>query len=291
LSERVRKVRTIEKWARICLTLAVVAIASGCNLQPQVEKMVADSNARLLASQIPAAQLPLRPGDPKDDDVAQRIEQFIAEHPEQKTLNASLRVRQAIVYVNRKEYNLAEAAFKEAARHELVSARDAALVAVHEDLIWWYETSEADNLSEAQVKRAERARQAIIAEAKKRAGSPDIRDFLAEAAAWIGLKQLAGLSSFAEQRVLVQQIVDEYSSIFDPDDLNWLCKPGPLTTNVAMAAVRRRARAEPILDATARYAQNPKLEPKPTFRDPIMQDLVVATAQLPRCDRRFPRKR
>ena len=61
-------------------------------------------------------------------EVSRRIDAFIAAHPDQKTTNASLRVRQAVMLLQNKQTNLAEAAFNQAALADLKgSTRDEAL--------------------------------------------------------------------------------------------------------------------------------------------------------------------
>ena len=95
--------------AGVCMSLLVLA-AAGCATQEQVKQIVADSNAQLAASRF--AEIPLDPKgrEPGDVDAARQIEGFIAAYPDQKTLIGSLRVRQAMIYLDRKQYNLAAAA-------------------------------------------------------------------------------------------------------------------------------------------------------------------------------------
>jgi tetratricopeptide (TPR) repeat protein len=273
------------------LGAALLLAAAGCMTQQQIQKIVDDSNAQLLAGQFAEPQLLPTPGKPEADDVAKRIEDFIAAHPDQKTLDGSLRVRQAIVYLNRKDYDLADAAFK-AARElaPLPTARDDALVAVHESLIWWYENSGSREFDEEQIRRAAEVRGAFNDQAKQRAGSPDIRDFLAEAGAWVGLQQATSVREAAEEKLVIEQSLNAYAGIFDAEDLKWLCHPAQMADKLAMSAVRRRVRAETVLNETAKVVQGMQAQNRPTFEQPVFQELVAPTSQAATCERRFPKK-
>jgi hypothetical protein len=266
-------------------------LLAGCATEVQVKQIVAHSNASLLASRLPDSQLLVRPEDAKDDDATRGIEEFIAAHPDQKTLNGSLRVRQAIIYLNRRQYNLADAAFKEAEKLGPPTSRDQALIAIHPSLIWWHENNAPGKpLLSSQRESAAVARRAFVDEAMKRAASPDIRDFLAEVSVWIGLLQFASVKG-SEQKQVMEQTVNDYAFIFDEEDLKWLCKPPAISEkkNVPdMVSLRRRTRAEAVLDTTARYATDLGAS-KPQFLKAVLQELIAPTEPTAFCDRRFPK--
>lgn len=284
---RTQRIRRYLNWAGIGV---LVLLLAGCATEAQVKKIVADSNATLLASRFPDPQL-TTPGERTgEQDPAAQIEDFIAQHPDQKALNGALRVRQAIVFLRRREYNRADAAFKAAKDLGTSTARDQALVAVHESLIWWYENASAGRVD---VSRAASARKALIDEARNRKDSPDIRDFLAEGSAWVGLMQFASTkTTVAEQRQVMEQTINDYAFILDQDDLNWLCKPPVKVEGTDLSpAMRRRVRAEALLRQSAAYSQAiDGAENRPAFTQPILQDLIVAPAKpAVDCVRRFPK--
>lgn len=286
MNEFARASRWRVNWMTVGFLAATLAL-TGCVTQQQVQRIVADSNAQLLASQFPEPQLLPKPGEPAGDDVSRRIDEFIAAHPDQKTLNGSLRVRQAIIYLDRKQYNLAEAAFNAAKAYQpLPGARDDALVNVRESLVWWYENSGGGSFDEVQMGHATGARKAFNEEARKRASSPDIRDFLAETGAWVGLKHFDSVTTSGEQKLLMEQTINDYAFVLGAEDLKWLCNPGPMTDQVDMQTVRRRVRAETVLDQASMLARDMKPESRPIFRDPVVQEIVAPGSQTPTCQRR-----
>jgi outer membrane murein-binding lipoprotein Lpp len=268
-------------------TLAAVALTlvlAGCATEAQVKKIVADSNAELLASRLPDLQ-PTKAGAAAiDKDPAAQIEEFIAQHPDQPALHGALRVRQAVIFLTRQEYNRADAALKEAGRLGVFTDRDQALVAVRPHLIWWYENSRE---ASPDPDRATAARKAFTAEAVKRQRSTDIRDYLAEGGAWIGFIELPVLRvRTPELKPVLEEIIKDYAFVLDAQDLAWLCKPVP--AGEPSPTLQRRLRGEELLREAARVAQ--RLDEKgaaPAFTDPILQDLIVEPAGEAKCQRRF----
>ena len=280
-------------FRRIAIGISLSALllaTAGCLTQQQVKQIVDDSNTRMLASQFPEAQLTARAGAADGDDVAKRIEDFIAAHPDQKTLNGALRVRQAIFYLNRRQWNLAEAAFAAAGELGVVTARDEALVAVHKEFVWWHEVSAAGKFqNDKEVDRAGPARQKFNDEARKRASSPETRDFLAEVGAWIGLAHAASAKS-GEVLSIMEQTIDGYAFILDAADIDWLCHPQAIPAKADMQTVRRRVRTEEVLNSAADLTTKLSIRERVKFGNDKLQDLIAPTAATAVCDRRFPRK-
>lgn len=133
------------------------------------------------------------------------------------------------------------------------------------------------------MSRAKGARKAFNDEARKRASSPDIRDFLAETGAWVGLKHFDSATTAGEQKLLMEQTINDYAFSFGAEDLKWLCHPGPMTDQMDMQTVRRRVRAETVLDQAAMLAREMKSESRPMFRDPVVQEIVAPGSQSPTC--------
>lgn len=270
-------IRRCLAWLGIGLMSLAMA---GCATEAQVKKIVADSNATLLASRLPDLQLGAPGEDSTERDPAAQIEEFIAEHPDQRALNGALRVRQAIVFLSREQYNQAEAAFKEAAKLGISTDRDKALVAVYPELIWWYENSSVPLVDPV---KAGAVRKALIQKARDVQRSPDTRDLLAEGSAWVGFKEVVAITtSVTDQKLALEQTLNGYAFILDPADLEWLCKP-PATKETLSSAVRRRVRAQAVLRKGADLAaQIQDGNAGPTFDNSVVQELVWPPANTPR---------
>jgi hypothetical protein len=264
---------------------AVLALASGCVTQQQVKQIVDDSNARLAAGMLSGPGL-APDGVPvaEPGDAARRIDEVIAAHPDQKALASSLRVRQGVIYLNQGQYNLAAAAFEAADPAVLFTGRDQALKALAPHLVWWYQTKAGRSpMPIAELKRAEAAMQAMKAETAKRKDSPDVRDWIAETGAWIGLTYSAAVPEVARQKSALESTINDYSSIFAAADLAWLCTPNRADATVALSDLRRRLRAQTIVSAAQHSAKSLTGADRPAFREPVFQDLIAPTSPNPKC--------
>ena len=262
------------------LVAAILATAlAGCATQ----------QAKGIVAPLPDAPLQLPPpamGDPgaaaSDADTLRRIDALIATNPGPTTV-ASLRIRQAVIYLNQKQYNRAAEAFEAADAAKLVSPRDQALKEVSPDLVWWFRTAPLENIPDAEMRRAQAVMQSLKVQTAKRQGSPDIRDLLAEMRAWVGLKYFAALSSRSKQKAAIEDTINEYATIFTPADLAYLCTPSGVGASVPLDAQRRRLRAGPVIEQAAKYASELTGANRPTFRDAAMQDLIAPTSPNPSC--------
>src|SRR5688572_16330532 len=90
--------------ARLLPLLAGLWLA-GCATVDQVQKIVADSNAASLSADLnPGSANP--PGSTAGQswqEASKKIEAFITANPDQKTTNASLRVRQAVMLLQNRQ--------------------------------------------------------------------------------------------------------------------------------------------------------------------------------------------
>ena len=244
------------------LFLLVATLATGCVTRRQVAEIVGDSNAAILASQMGVeAELAPNPATTAStDDVARKIDAFIAAHPEQKTTAGALRVRQAVFYLSQKKYDLAQAAFDAAVFQDLHSDRDKALKELSRHVVWWYQTApralQRPELRN-ELPNANKTLAAFQEQIQKRAASPDTRDFLAEMRAWIGLKfaEVGNTSKQIGQRL--GAVVNDYAAIFDDADLAWFADsrgtPGKEPT---ATQIRRRLRARAVFkDASTQLQQ------------------------------------
>jgi hypothetical protein len=267
------------------LGAAVLSVAGGCATQQQIKQIVDDSNARLAAVMLPDPGLaPDGARAAEAGDAARRIEDVIAAHPDQKALASSLRVRQGVIYLNQNQYNLAAAAFDAADPALLFTDRDRALKALAPHLVWWYRTVAGPSpMPIAELSRAEAATQAMKAETAKRKESPEVRDWIAETGAWIGLAYFGATPDLARQKSALEDTINDYSSIFAPADLAWLCAPSRADATVLLPDMRRRLRAQTIVSAAAKSAKSLTGAARPAFRETVFQDLIAPTSPNPSC--------
>jgi hypothetical protein len=276
------------RLAGVLIAAAALALAGGCATREEVRQIVDDSNARLAAAMLPDPGLaPDGKRAAASDDALNRIDEVIAAHPGQKALASSLRIRQAVIYLNQGRYNLAAAAFDAADAAQLFTDRDRALKALAPHLVWWYRTGAGPSpMPTAELPRAEAAMQAMRAEQARRRDSPDVRDWIAETGAWIGLAYFAAAPDVARQKAVMEETIDGYSTIFSPADLAWLCAPGAAGASAAavpLPDLRRRLRAGPIVAQAATYSKLLAGPGRPTFKEPVLQDLIAPASPNPAC--------
>ena len=247
---------TLRRFAAVLLGAAVLSVAGGCATQQQVKQIVDDSNARLAAAMLPDPGLAPNGKRAADaGDAARRIDDVIAAHPDQKALASSLRVRQGVIYLNEGSYNLAAAAFDSADSAQLFTDRDRALKELAPHLVWWYRTAERAPMPIAELGRAAAAMQAMKAQTAKRKDSPDVRDWIAETGAWIGLAYFAATPDATRQKSALEDAINDYSVIFTAADFAWLCTPSRADATVPLPDLRRRLRAQTIIGEAAKSAK------------------------------------
>ena len=218
--------------ARLGVVVLALALCAGCATTKQVQSIVAESNAALLAAQLPDVGFSGDPATagklPDPAAVSKKIDDFIAAHPDQKVAASALRVRQAMLLIVHGEYEMARAAFADAT--ELKTDRDKALKALSEPIIWWWEHSQTAALNTAQLAQAREHLDAFDREIGKLNSSPDIRDVLAEMRARISLKRVAAiqLADGSKKKDAFVDTLNHYGAIFTTNDIAAL-KSGNLT--------------------------------------------------------------
>ena len=277
---------TLKRFTVAVLGATMLLVAGGCTTQQQVKQIVDESNARLAATMLPDPGLaPDAVGRTTGAaDTARRIDEIIAANPDQKALAASLRIRQGVIYLNEDRYNLAEAAFESADAAQLFTDRDQALKALAPDLVWWYQTTaRKTRLSADERRRATQAREAMKSQVAARKDSPDVRDWIAETGAWIGLAQAAAVPELGQLKSVLETTIDDYAVILTPADLEWLCTRSQGNAKVLLPDLRRRLRTAPIIEKAAEYAKQLTAADRPVFKDAVLQDLIARTSSTPRC--------
>ncbi|HEX5220209.1 MAG TPA: hypothetical protein VFZ59_11630 [Verrucomicrobiae bacterium] len=210
-------------FARVVAVLLAGAL-SGCVTYRQVQQIVADSNATILAHQLGGDVDLLVTADGTDgknefDGAAAQIEAFIAAHPEQKTTAAALRIRQAMLFLTAGKPELARAAFNAADTNLLFTARDQTLAAMSASLVWWFSAAPKD----VQWSNRDRDTNAVVAlnnfrnlqthltsSLKDHPENEGIRDYVAETRAWIGLKKATSHGDAAKARVVFEDAITFY---------------------------------------------------------------------------------
>jgi hypothetical protein len=246
--------RCFHMSAVVIALAAVILLTDGCATRGTKDG-VNESNAALLAQLQPDGA---GGGGTADwQSASSKIDALIAAHPHQQVTNGALRVRQGVLLLVHRQYNLAEAAFNAAT--DLKTDRDKALKALSPWLVWWYQHSADPTLNPLQRDKAREALKAFDAEIASVQGSQNIRDFLAEMRAYIGLK-LASEEQGNAKRATFVDTLNRYSEIFTPEDLEALAQgnlrpDGSAVTNTD----RRRLRALAVIAKAKRMTKSGSL--------------------------------
>jgi hypothetical protein len=199
------------RTALLSLVLAA-SFLSGCITQKQVQNIITESNFQMLTvnAELASTQLqanPLEASEPADALLGQ-IATFIAQHPDKPSLTTPLRLRQAILYLNKKSYAAADAAFEAITPSNLHTERDLALYGLRKDFSWWYEHSETTSTSfvRDQEEKAQQVMAKFASAAGKLKESPEVRDHLLEARAWISLHLAGGLDGSARAQAIKEAL-------------------------------------------------------------------------------------
>jgi hypothetical protein len=142
------------------LAAAVGLMLTGCSTLEQIREQVQHTNDYLAGDvrsslrdiEMATAEAQVSAGSfgtgavPTDTDAlepwqlqVERIETFIAEHPDMTATNSALRIREGMVLAVAEQPALALAVFAEVDPSTLSNTRDRALYAVHEHLVWWFD--------------------------------------------------------------------------------------------------------------------------------------------------------
>jgi hypothetical protein len=237
--------------------LVAVFLCASCATRGQVQSIVAESNAAILASQIAGATLDVDSvGATNRSDwqgASRQIDEFIAAHPDQEVAAGALRIRQAILLLANGQFELARSAFNEASH--LKTDRDRALKALSEPIIWWWQHSQASALNESQRNTARQYLDAFDAEIARLEDSPDIRDLLAELRIRIALKRVAALQLSQGKRDAFLDALNHYGIIFSPDDIAALAGGNLHSQSPAIStAEKRRLRALAVIQRARELA-------------------------------------
>ncbi len=277
MNTALRRFRFLESrpWTQLLSLMVGLALVAGCASTRQVREIIATSNAAALQATLGISDFG---GASSGTNAVQAIDQFIAAHPDQLKTVAALRLRQAMLLVTQRRFNLAQAAFNEVKPEHLVTARDLALVRLREDLLWYYRHSTDNPVDAVRGDRALAAFQKVISELdestrKGAVENEEIRDRLAELRVQLALS-IARAFPPLPMRQRVEQAINDYSRIFTPADLQAMRQEGPWTEVTAISAsIKRRAGAVAQINEAKRLSQD--LEPRPRFESPDFQALIT----------------
>jgi len=249
------------------LLFAVALACTGCVTAPEVAKIVAQSNAAMLAGQLGALPTPDgKSGNAETLSAASaRIDAFIEAHADQKQIVAPLRVRQAMLLLAHQQFNSARSAFDAANAGYLVTARDQALKRNQAHLLWWFAASGRKIWSNDDFTAASKALVDLKAEHAKLEGSPEIRDYLGELRAWIGVTYAGRSTNPDRARALLVDALDQYATLFTPAELELIAtdqNPPGGEASVGQEQ-RRRLRAKAVLTAARKINTEAGLSAQP----------------------------
>ncbi|MEO6034062.1 MAG: hypothetical protein ABIQ35_02280 [Verrucomicrobiota bacterium] len=272
------------------LVLSTALLFTSCATQRQVKDIVSASNLAALSTELNlGAEDPGKPGGQGETwkQASAKIDAFIAQHPENKPTVAALRVRQAMLLLNNKQYNLAHAAFDEAKLEDLRgSSRDRALKRLDADLLWWYPTA-GGTLPREEFSSASKSLERISAVWKELKSPEDegVRDWLAALRAWIGLKMANDADADAVGtnvvRGFLEGAINTYSSMLPVNEAaQWQSMPdfppAGMTMEIAVNGPnRRRFRADDLIAAARKVMANNRIATpeitEPYFREKILR--------------------
>lgn len=249
---------TLLNWRRAWRTgVAVAALAlASCVTDDQVKQIVTESNLASLSAQLDFGGVNAAgPGAAGNwQDASKKIEAVIAANPDQVSMNAALRVRQAVMLLQNGQYNLATAAFGEASLDNLHTARDRAFKTLAKELVWWYQI--AGNSESIDFPTATAAQAKIDGVVKTLTADPQqaklnegIRDLLVAMRAFIGVKMATDVYGVDQARTYLQDAINGFAASLPVGETAAWTKletapntwpPAGLSLDVAVSGTNRR---------------------------------------------------
>lgn len=248
------------------LLLVLTLSFAGCATRQQVADIVAGSNAAMLAGSVLLPEPNAQGTPPAWQTESARIDAFIAAHPNQPATTAPLRLRQAMLLLAHAQFHLARAAFNAVDSEALHTARDQALKRHERTLLWWFANSTKATWDDTDRAQARTSLRELQEEQRRLNHSPEIRDYLAEMRAWIGLA--AARQSSSEAKALLEDALDTYAETFTAEDLvSLLTGQEQLPDLKALGPdVRRRLRAKAVIADAQQLNREDTLGAQPANR-------------------------
>lgn len=243
------------------LALAVLLFAAGCTTTNEVRDIVRAGNYEMLLAADPALATTV----PADADkgprpapaAAARLTAFLQANADDPVLGPALHLRQALLYLNEREFALADAAFAQARGAKFTAPRDTALALAYPDLKWWTTWSlAAGGAFRSQRDEALARLKAFATHSASPAlkDAPDVRDYFLEMRAWIGLKLAFAVALPAEaefQNGTLADAINTWTDNFAAADLALLNNPRIGADQAFALSTRRALRLRVLLDTLA----------------------------------------
>jgi hypothetical protein len=174
-------------------------------------------------------------------------------------------VRQALLLLAHQQFSLAQAAFDATTENNLHTDRDRALKQNSAHLVWWFSRSTASTWSADDQESARRALARLGEAQESLSRSPEIRDYLAEMRAWIGLAAAKQSGSPDVARARLVEALDMYARTFSEHDLVILGQGSEQLPDLKAlnSDVRRRLRGRSLLDAARLQNKSDELKAHP----------------------------
>ncbi len=207
-----RKSSLVSVAIAVCITLMLFG-ATGCLHYKDVVRAVDETNASMLILPDSSGKAGTEPWM----EPSARIDAYIEKYGKDNKATASaLRIRQAMLLLSYKQYNLAEASFAQAT--VLKTDRDLALKALSDELIWWFKldknSSPDSSLDDVIVNF-----QKEIDKLDKNPENESIRDYLAEMRAWILLWAAPKASNGKKYKERLDDGLNNYAKTLKPADI------------------------------------------------------------------------
>ena len=235
--QKYRKSSFVSVAIAVCIMLMLVC-TTGCLQYRDVVKAIDETNA---AVQIMPDSSGKAGAEPWMEPSA-KIDAYIEKYAKDDKVTASaLRIRQAMLLLSYKQYNLAEASFAQAT--DLKTGRDLALKALSDDLIWWFKLDK----TKAPDKEFDDVIKNFQNEIDKLSSIPEnesIRDYLAEMRAWILLYAASKAPNGKTVKKWLDEGLDNYAKTLKPADIEAI-KVGKPTAGLGPLdmQIRRQMRA------------------------------------------------
>lgn len=258
-------------------SLLIAGLLASCVTEQQVKSIVVDANQQMLLADIPESgtQLqadPMKATQPGPTVIA-RIDNFIAQHPDAPALTHPLRLRQAFLYLNQNALASATAAFDAIDANALNTERDKAIYRLRHVIVWWYDRARSSGTDFARdLDGKVRSHMALLAtEADAVKNVPELRDYLLEMRAWIGLKAAGGLEGAARADA-IKNALDSYgTAIGDKEGPRIAVGAVDATQPAFNRSVRLVLRTDLLLSKAADLAKGIAGAPAPVLANPYLQ--------------------
>ena len=254
------------RLAGFATSLILIAALTLASCQQPKPPPIDDSNRDILHAvfELPGAH-PGSSGIPRAQIESDKIDAFIAAHPGEKATHAPLRIRQAMLLLSVHEFNRANAAFAQADSSDLHTPRDQALKRQQDTLVWWFANSGKGKWTPADMSQAQKSLRDLAKEQARLDSSEEIRDYIAEVRAWIGLSAARQTSDEEEARSLLEDALNVYATAFTDEDMSALGSGSGQSSGAESltTAQRRRLRAKAVLNHAKQQNKEDQLSAHP----------------------------